>query len=350
MEGQHANQLPREYDALTVGIALYDPKTGVILDSNNRLESIMGYPVDRLREIPIERYTANSYSFSEPDFINRLRMSTSGNPQQFKWRIKRGDGELIWTRIRLSQFPGGSQERVFAEIHDITDYYDMSHRAELFWRLLRHNLRNEATLIQGSATQIRDNTESSYVGAAAETIQSGAAELGNIAESVKEIEQSVDSTETQRVYRNVADTVEEVTTTIETDYPSAEIIIEEKEEMWTYVNNGFRTALTHALENAIIHNEKTDPFVKVEIGPSPNTGRVDIQISDRNPEIPDVETSPLFDLEETTSTSHGSGVGLFVMKWCVESLGGEIEFERRNPKGNTIHFYLPPKESVESVP
>jgi PAS domain S-box-containing protein len=344
MEFQRADELPREYDALAVGIALYDPETGGILDTNDQFESIMRYPVDRLREISIERYTGNTYSYSEADFIDRLRASAAGDPQRFNWRIKRGDGELIWARIRLSQFSGGRQERVFAEIRDITDYYDTSHRAELFWRLLRHNLRNEATVIRGNATQIRDDTKSEDVSTAAETIQARATELGNIAESVKEIEQAVDPTDTQRVYRNVADAVEQVATTVRTDHPSAEITIEEQEEMWTHVNEAFRAALTHGLENAIIHNEKTDPLVEVEIGPSPNTGRIDVQISDRNPPIPDAEIDPLFDHEETTSTFHGSGVGLFVMKWCVESLGGEIEFEKRTPKGNAIHYYLPPQD------
>lgn len=31
------------------------------------------------------------------------------------------------------------------------------------------------------------------------------------------------------------------------------------------------------------------------------------------------------------------------MKWCVEPLGGEIEFERLSPRGNEVTVYLPPK-------
>jgi PAS domain S-box-containing protein len=341
MKSGRANELPQEYDTLTVGIALYDPETGAIIDSNSQLESIMGYPVDRLREIPIERYTGNTYSFSEADFVHRLRASATGDPQRFNWRIKRGDGELIWTRIRLSQYPSGSQGRVFAEIRDITDYYDTSHRAELFWRILRHNLRNEATIIRGNATRIKDITESDSVSSAAQTIRSRATELGDIAESVKEIEQAVDSTDTQRVYQNVAVAVEEAAATVRTNHPAAEITIGEREEMWAHVDKAFDAALAHGLDNAIVYNETTEPVVRVEIGPSPNTGRIDIRISDRNPPIPDAEIKPLFAHEEATSTSHGSGVGLFVMKWCIESLGGEIEFEKRTPKGNVIHLYLP---------
>jgi len=58
-----------------------------------------------------------------------------------------------------------------------------------------------------------------------------------------------------------------------------------------------------------------------------------------------MEVEALDEHTETTATSHGSGVGLFVMKWCIESLGGELKIERReDDRGNVVSFYLPPKE------
>lgn len=344
MVSHQVDDLPPEYDILTVGVALYDPKKGKIVDTNNKLELIMGYPTNQLREIPIERYTANTYSFSEEEFISRLRKSASGHLQQFNWRIKRGDGQLIWARIRLSEFPDGSRERVFAEIHEITDYYNTSHRAELFWRLLRHNLRNEATVIHGNAALIGGKTENNCVSTAAEVIRSRATKLGSIADSVKEIEQAVNSADEQGVCLDAAVAIREIADAVETDYTSANINVNAKKEMWIQTNEAFEAALVHALENAIVHNERTEQFVEVTVGLSPNTGRVDIQIMDRNLPIPDTEINPLYNYKEATSTSHGSGVGLFVMKWCIEALGGEIEFERQTPEGNTVHFYLPPKK------
>jgi hypothetical protein len=35
------------------------------------------------------------------------------------------------------------------------------------------------------------------------------------------------------------------------------------------------------------------------------------------------------------------------MKWCIESLGGELEFEERDPRGNVVRLYLPPKSPSE---
>jgi len=126
-------------------------------------------------------------------------------------------------------------------------------------------------------------------------------------------------------------------------YPSATVSVEEREEMWIYVDDAFEYAITHTLENAVVHAERPESVVTVSVGPSPNTGRVEISVRDRNPRIPSGELDALFDRDGRSSVSHGSGVGLFVTKWCVESLGGEVEFGRRSPRGNEVSIYLPPK-------
>ena len=113
--------------------------------------------------------------------------------------------------------------------------------------------------------------------------------------------------------------------------------------MWIDIDEAFTYALTEALENAIRHSAASSPDVEVTVGPSSNTGRVEVRVCDGNSEIPDEEINALRTPAETTTVSHGSGVGLFVMKWCIESLGGEISFERSDSGGNTVSFYLPPK-------
>lgn len=336
-------ELSPEYNTLSIGIALYDPVEGTILDTNDRLETVMGYSTDELQNIAIDTYTANTYPHSESEFRARLQASAAGNPQQFTWRIKRADGELIWVQIDLSRHRISEQTYVCAEMRNITDYYETHHRAELFWRLLRHNLRNEANVIMGNTEQITAHTESDRVRDATARIRRRGENLGNMADSVKEIEQAVSDTETQRVQQHATTAVQEVVNEIQVEYPSADITVEERAEMGIHVDAAFTYALRHAIENAIVHSDDANPVVNVGVGPSPNTGRVEIRITDTNPPIPEQELDALFSPTETTKTSHGSGTGLFVMKWCIESLNGEIRFETREPQGNAVYFYLPPK-------
>lgn len=349
MSSKERFELPSEYDTLHIGIAFYNPDTGTILDANERLEQILGYSVEQLRNLPVAEYTANTYPHSESEFHDRLCASADGHSQQFTWRVKRADGELIWVQLYMSQQHSGGESGVHVEMRDITDYYETHHRAELFWRLLRHNLRNEAAIILGYTNQLTAHAKMENVEDLIETIRARGENLGNMAESVKEIEHAVTNTETEYVRRPATATVRNITNQVGATYPATEISISEGEEMWIEINDAFSYALTHAVENAIIHSNEGVPVVNIDVGPSPNTGRVEICIKDTNPVIPDEEIEALFAPTETTNTSHGSGIGLFVMKWCVESLGGEVRFETRTPQGNAVYLYLPPKPAPDST-
>lgn len=343
MPSQKGIQLPPEYNTLQVGIALYDPNSGTILTANDRLESIFGYTTEELRGISIDNYTANTYSFSETGFKKRLTASARGNPQQFTWRIKRADGELVWAEIHLSDWTISDHSWVLAQIRDITEQYETRHREELFWRVLRHNLRNDASVLLGYADIIRNETQTETVQEASDIIHSRAENLGNMAESLKEIGQAITQTEDSQVRKHAPTAVKEVVKTVSSRYPPAEITINERADMWIAIDDTFTYALTEALENAVRHSEEPAPVVEVDLGPSPNTGRVEIRVSDTNSPIAEEEIKALRDPANTRNVFHGSGVGLFVMKWCIESLGGEVKFERSESKGNTVYFYLPPK-------
>lgn len=343
MSSQKGIELPAEYETLQIGVALYEPADGTILDANEQFETLLGYTTEELRALSVEAYTANTYPYSDSEFRNRLQASVAGTPQQFTWRAKRADGKLIWVQVHLSRQDIASRPYVRAEVRDITSQYETRQREELFWRVIRHNLRNEASVILGNISQIEQHAGTGPVQAAASTIQRRAENLGTIADSVKEIEQAVSNTDTQYTLRHATAAVRDVVNNVVADYPGVEITLEERAEMGIQIDEAFSHALTEALENAIIHSDEAEPTISVSIGPSPNTGRVEICIEDTNPQIPENELDALFTPTETTSTSHGSGVGLFVMKWCVESLGGEINYETREPRGNALYMYLPPK-------
>ncbi|WP_256420514.1 ATP-binding protein [Halobellus rarus] len=341
---QNDPALPPAYDALQVGIAVYDATEATVASANDRLESIFGYRTEELSELSVETYTANTYTFTAADFVGRLRDAVEAGPQEFVWRLKRSDGELAWVRVHFSRFPDDEREYVLAEVRDITDYYVASRREALFWRILRHNLRNETNKIAGYVERVRDLADDEEATEAAERALSTAIELGTIATSVKQIQHAATRCEANRSYRRAVEPLRDVVEAVEAEYPDAEIRLHEREAMWIHVDAAFEYACRHAVQNAVVHSTESTPAVRVTVGPSPNTGRVEIRIVDSNPPIPDVEIDVLDEFTELTSTSHGTGVGLFVMKWCIESLGGELQVERREPRGNVVHFYLPPKE------
>ncbi|MEZ3164985.1 PAS domain-containing sensor histidine kinase [Halorubrum sp. RMP-47] len=343
MSSRECETLSPVLDTLHTGVAIYDAVSGTVLDANARLEEILGYTPNQLRELSVAEYTANTYPHTESEFHDRLSAAANGNPQQFMWRAKRADGELIWIQVFTSRQRPTADRCVHVEVRDITQHYDTHHRAELFWRILRHNLRNEAAVIIGCAEQAMKDPESEPFKKVISTIRSRGEKLGNIATSVRQIEDAVTDSKKSTVRVSAMSAVRDVANRVSAEHPDADIRVTERERMRIDINEAFEYALAHAVENAVVHSSNESPVVEITVGPSPNTGRTEIRIEDANSPIPAEEIAALNSPTVTTSTSHGSGIGLFVMKWCVESLGGEVSFESRDSGGNAVCLLLPPK-------
>lgn len=349
--------LPAALHDLHVGIVLFDPETGAMLDANEQLVELSGYSVETLRTRTIEEVSANTYTYTQTAAERRITAAADGEPQSFEWRLKRADGELRWVSITLSSFTVSGRSVVLGEITDITEYKHADRRVSLFYRLLRHNLRNDLNVISGFATRIEqlatgeaadtvDQREA--IETAARKVDSAASGLARISESVKQIESTINREQCDWGRRPAATVIDEVVADIES-VDDSQVTVEERTEMWIAVDSAFDHALSHAVENAITHAECPEPTVRLVVDESPNTGRVEISIEDEGPPIPRMEIDALDEHTETTPTSHGSGVGLFVMKWCIESLGGELAIDREGG-GNTVYFYLPPKEPPADSP
>ena len=342
-------QLPSAFDDLRSAVALHDPNTGRIVDANERATELYGYPTAELQELKLNALSANTYGESRYGVVRRIRSAANGAPQTFEWRIKRKTGQLRWVEMTLTAHPQNGQQYVLAEVSDITDHKHNDRRISLLQRVFRHNLRNEISVIAGFADELTDPAATTPAATCADKISTAARTLSRVTESMKQIEATITSDAAARTRRSVGAAVRDVTAEVQAAYPAASINVTETTPLWVDINESFDHALRHAVENAVAHAGCEAPTVTVEIDASPNTGRVEIRIDDEGPPIPPVELDALDDHQETTPTRHGSGCGLFVMKWCLESLGGELRIEPANESGNSVYFYLPPKSPPDDA-
>ena len=337
---ESTDRLPAHLNRLHTGIGLYHPRTGNIVDANERLATMYGYTIEQLREMDVDEYSANTYSFSRGEMVEHLRAVAEGETRQRRWRIKRADGELRWVTISLSPITLGRTRYVLAEVNDVTESVYDNRRVQLLTRIIRHNLRNDANVISSYAEHIEVSAEGADIRECAEQIRTKALEMGEITESVRQLEEAVTASDGRRSCRRARTVVTGVVERYRNRHPHAALTVDEQTQMWIHTDETFRYALSHAIENAIVHGTE-EPHVDVQIDESPNTGRAEIRVLDDGPPIPEMEIEALEGTADTSETSHGSGVGLFVMKWCIESLGGELKIDRRQNDGNAVHLYLP---------
>ncbi|MCU4975993.1 PAS domain-containing sensor histidine kinase [Halobacteria archaeon AArc-m2/3/4] len=334
-------QLPIVFDDLNVGITLHHPSTGEILDVNEQLERLYGYSSAEIRSMKVEDYTASSMKYTQEEAVDRIRAAAAGEPQSFEWQIERANGELRWVSVNLTATTISGVQSVCAEITDITEYKTRELLLQLLTRVVRHNLRNDMSVLIGYAERLKNAIEDDRLEEEIETILDVATEVGNLSDSINEIEQITNPSATRRSPKNLRDVIQDRIEMHRSKYPECELSIEDTTDVWVTAGEGLHYAIDHAIRNAVEHNDHDRPMVTVTVDETVEHEIGTIRIIDNGPSIPDMEIDALNVGTETSSTYHGSGVGLWVMKWCVDSLGGDLTFEENSPRGNIVSLSFP---------
>jgi light-regulated signal transduction histidine kinase (bacteriophytochrome) len=106
-------------------------------------------------------------------------------------------------------------------------------------------------------------------------------------------------------------------------HPDARIRPPESTDRVVLADANLDIALEEAIRNGIIHQDGPSPEVSVSVStPASDTVRVEV----RNPgSIPDHERRCFREAGETP-LAHGSGLGLWLIRWIVESAHGTVGF------------------------
>lgn len=65
-----------------------------------------------------------------------------------------------------------------------------------------------------------------------------------------------------------------------------------------------------------------------------------ITVLDNGPGIPEREQALIMGEREITQLNHATGIGLWVVKWVVESYGGELTFDESEDGGSAVTLRL----------
>jgi len=124
------------------------------------------------------------------------------------------------------------------------------------------------------------------------------------------------------------------------------------------VSTGFeiRDALENLVENAITHNSDsasvqvtTRTETPIHTSTRAAGKNAVITVEDDGPGIPEHEQAVIFEGANITQLKHGSGLGLWVVRWIVESADGTVSYSRADGR-TTITLRLPLATDFGSIP
>jgi len=219
-------------------------------------------------------------------------------------------------------------------VRDASDRRQREGLISVINRVLRHNVRNKLTVINGYAEILAADPDGD-VASKAEQITQATDRLLDLTESARQIERNRELSpelETVDLAPLLAESVDE----LETRYPDAAVTAEIPDTAVATTLPRIETALWELLENAAVHGGE-EPTISLSVTETDEQLR--ITISDDGPGLPEDERQVLATGDEDPLV-HGQGLGLWLTYWIITSLDGEISVPKSSG-GTTIEIRLP---------
>ena len=260
---------------------------------------------------------------------------------------------------------------------DVTRERQRKQRLEVLNRILRHNLRNDITVVNGFLEAAADRSENASVTDILDRASEKADDLVAVGDKARTIERVLEPDADEWREVDLGSLGREVATDLEAAHDDATVAVDVPASLTVETRPALlEPVIEELVENAIVHDPATDPSVEIRAGTTrmaaadpPMTaeggavGRragptgeetgldsgddqgsdslpeatgegtragtrpsIEIAVLDEGPGVPAHELAVLQAGGETDLT-HGSGLGLWLVHWGVRALGGSVHFD-----------------------
>jgi len=231
-------------------------------------------------------------------------------------------------------------------LSDVTVRERQRQRVEVLNRVLRHNLRNDLTVVLGYAQTLAERLDGEER-EMAELIEENARGLADLGETARQVETFLDAEETEF---DAATLTHEAVADVLAEAPEATIDTEIPDSLPMHgVDRAFAAVVENLVENAVEHGSSSRSSsddagehgaapVSVSLAVDGDAAR--LVVTDSGPGIPEHELAVLRSGGET-ALEHGSGLGLWSVYWGTTLLGATVEIETPEGGGSRVVVRVP---------
>ena len=265
-------------------------------------------------------------------------------PESIEARVVHSDGSVRWVETRL--FPirdddGNVVELVGISI-DITERKRRREELEVLNRVLRHDVRNDMTVVLGWLDQLEasvpeDDRE------ALERVRRASEHVVELTEIAREfVDVVVGDEEFDLEPVAVADVLEGEIEARREMYPDASFAVDGAlPDVDVAANDLLASVFRNLLNNAVQHNRSPSPAVEVRVDVDDDRDVVLVCVADDGPGVPDAQKEAIFGKGESSLDSPGTGMGLYLSREIVTAYGGDIWVEDGDSRGAVFCVELP---------
>lgn len=266
--------------------------------------------------------------------LARVETAFEEGEASFEWTHQRVDGTEFPAEVKLSRFEHRGEPALHALVRDITERKEREQQVteqrdnlDILNQVLRHDIRNDIQLIVAYAEFLEDEIGDEEMQAYVETVLENADHAVELTESAREMAEVMLSAEEELRPVSLRSVLGSEVEEVQEAYPGASTEKTAIPQVSVRANDMLDSVFRNLLKNAIQHNDKEIP--KVTVSARKRDGTVVVRIADNGPGVPDGQKEVIFGKNEKGLDSHGTGIGLYLVKTLVESYGGDIWVEDR---------------------
>ena len=294
----------------------------VVRSVNDAFGEVFGYDAEEVRGESINDLLVPPERAEEARRIDRQAVAAGHNIEEVERRTTRGRRTFLFRWLRYPTPDDGA--RGFAVYIDITARKRRKRRLQVLQRVLRHNIRNEITAMRGHVDRLAETTDGETA-RHAELLRDHVESIAALGEQARDIEEAIDEDGRTRSPVDPATVAERVCRRHDRETSEATIRFTAPENPPSALADGFlERAVDAVVENALEHHDGT-PTVEIAVEPVDDRW-VDIVVADDGPGIPERERRVVGGETAVTQLDHGTGLGLWVARWVLESVDGRLLF------------------------
>lgn len=341
----------RAMDEAPVGITIsdYTVPDNPLIYANAAFERITGYDVVAVLGRNCRFLQSEA---TDPAAITQFEVALDNNEATtIELRNERKDGEQFWNAVTIAPLRNarGTVTNWVGFQQDITDRKeteaalgDERDQYALLNQIVRHDIRNDATVIRGWGSHLGDQLSGENE-RALNRIMAAATHTLELTEAVRDLTTIVSTddptlepvdlhdiltTELQRVRSNFEYRSDALDVRVDDSLPEVDVL----------ATSLLSSVFTNLLDNAVFHNDADEIHIDVSVDVGPE--RVRVHIADNGPGISDARKDAVFDQGEQGLESSGSGLGLYLVDQLVERFGGEVRLADNDPRGTVVTVEL----------
>lgn len=314
----------------------------LVRSANPAFVDTFGYERD-LHGASLNDLIVPAWCVKEARSLDQRTAAGEVNYRRVKRETTSGLREFLYRGVPLSS--AATRADGIAVYTDLTDIVRHERRLAVMNRVLRHDLRNAVNVIAGHAASLRDGVDDPDAHAeAVESVTAAAQRLETLADEASAIERAL-TTSVEDPTVDCVPVLRDIVADARRQFSDASFRTDLPDTLSVRATDHVGVAVESLVDNAVRHNPTSSPVVRLRATAADLDGWANVFVEDNGPPIPVDERQVVLGDAEITPVQHGSGLGLWVVKWVTESFGGEVSFEESSLGGNAVRLRLPRPQS-----